>query len=94
MREGLLWYDADARRPTSQKIADAARRYHERFGRAPNCCHLHPTEGADAVDLLLVPDARIPRHHYWVGLDEPRLHVRSGSPEEAAGGQSRRSGAA
>ncbi len=70
MREGLLWYDADAKRPTSQKIEDAARRYQERFGRAPNCCHLHPAETVDRADLHIVADAKILPHHYWVGVDE------------------------
>ncbi len=70
MREGLLWYDADPRRPTSQKIEDAARRYQERFGRAPNCCHLHPDERVGPTSLQVVPNPRILLHHYWVGVDE------------------------
>ena len=77
MREGLLWYDPDPRRPAADKIEDAARRFRERFGRAPNCCHLHPDEGVGKASVHVVADARIPRHHYWIGVDDtlpaPRL---------------------
>ncbi|HZU06137.1 MAG TPA: hypothetical protein VFB73_09185 [Chloroflexota bacterium] len=72
MREGLLWYDADRRRPTLQKIDDAARRYRERFGRAPNCCHVHPSEWVAHPVLEVVADATILPHHFWVGVDESR----------------------
>jgi hypothetical protein len=70
MREGLLWYDADGKRPTSQKIGDAARRYLERFGRAPNCCHVHPDEWAELAEFHVVADPRVLPHHFWVGVDE------------------------
>jgi hypothetical protein len=70
MREGLLWYDPDPRRPAADKIEDAARRFRERFGRAPNCCHLHPDEGVGKSSVHVVADARILRHHYWIGVDD------------------------
>ena len=75
MREGLLWYDPDPRRPTAEKIAAAAARYRERFGRGPNCCHLHPSEPVEDAPLHVVPDSGILRHHFLVGVDEtlPRV---------------------
>ena len=69
MTEGLLWYDADGKRPTGQKIDDAARRYQERFGRAPNCCHVNPAELVEHTSVQVVANPRVLRHHYWVGID-------------------------
>ena len=66
MREGLLWYDADTRRSARQKIDDAARRYQERFGRAANCCHVHPAVQAEHPDLHIVADATVRPHHFLV----------------------------
>jgi hypothetical protein len=70
MTEGLLWYDADGKRPTSQKIDDAVNRYRERFGRAPNCCHVHPNQLVEHASVQVVANPRILLHHYWVGIDE------------------------
>ena len=70
MREGLLWYDADGKRPAHQKIEDAARRYQERFGRAANCCHVHPGEEIEHPTLHVVADLKVLPHHFWVGVDE------------------------
>jgi hypothetical protein len=70
MTEGLLWYDADGKRPTRQKIDDAVNRYRERFGRAPNCCHVHPDQVVEHASVQVVANPRILLHHYWVGIDE------------------------
>ncbi len=40
--EGLLWFDDDPRRPFSEKVAEAARRFSERTGWAPTACEAHP----------------------------------------------------
>lgn len=69
MLEGLLWYDTDAKRSVRQKIDDATRRFQERFGRPPNCCHVHPTEAIAHDGLHIVSDQHIRPHHYWVGVD-------------------------
>ena len=76
MREGLLWYDADAKRSPRQKIDDAARRFEERFKRAPNCCHVSAQEQADHPRLQIVADKHLRPHHYWVGIDESLLPAR------------------
>jgi hypothetical protein len=94
MREGLLWYDADPRRPASQKIEDAARRYQERFGRAPNCCHLHPDEQASESKLHVVANPRILLHHYWVGVDESLPPARAARKPGARVERRRAAGAA
>ncbi len=40
---GLLWFDDDPRRDLKQKVADAAKRYAEKFGRPPTVCYVHPS---------------------------------------------------
>jgi hypothetical protein len=84
MTEGLLWYDADARRPTAQKIEDAATRYRERFGRAANCCHVHPSEQIEHTAVNVVANPRIQPHHYWVGVDESLPMARAARRRGAA----------
>jgi hypothetical protein len=76
MREGLLWYDASEKLTARQKIDDAARRFEERFKRAPNCCHVNPKEPADHPRLHVVADQHIRPHHYWVGVDESLVPAR------------------
>jgi hypothetical protein len=48
MREGLLWFDADPKRDLAEKVAQAADRYREKFGRRPNLCYVNPA-------MLVVP---------------------------------------
>ncbi len=71
MKSGLLWYDASAN-PIDRKIADAVKRYQEKFGVAPNTCFVN--------DKDYKPDTSIPTHirlsakrtilpnHVWVGV--------------------------
>ncbi|MDP8921579.1 MAG: hypothetical protein M3O34_01725, partial [Chloroflexota bacterium] len=44
MKLGLLWFDANPKVTPRQRLAEAAARYAERFGRPANCCHVHPDE--------------------------------------------------
>ncbi len=70
MDVGLLWFD-DSRKVTPQtKLAAAAARYAERFGRAANCCHVHPDQLFADPSIAVVSDPHILPHHLWVGLDE------------------------
>ncbi len=42
MKSGLLWYDADPKKPIWDKIEEAAQRYYEKFGERPNTCFVNP----------------------------------------------------
>ncbi len=42
MREGLLWFDDDPRRPFEQKVEEAVERYVQKFGETPNTCCVNP----------------------------------------------------
>lgn len=77
MASGLLWYDGDKKRPLEEKIKDAARRYREKFGRAPTVCYLHPTtlnseNGKEkrVGRVRLVPRSNILPHHFLIGEEE------------------------
>jgi hypothetical protein len=81
MKSGLLWYDNDPRRPLEDKIGQAARRYHEKYGSWPNTCFVHPQAMADDGDQpfsILNPEkqqgtiqvlsaANVLLHHFWLG---------------------------
>ena len=81
MQTGLLWFDSDPARSLSAKAADAARRYREKFGVAPNTCYvnlvalggheqvlaLQPIGGGE---LHLLPAANILPNHFWVGVED------------------------
>ena len=70
MREGLLWFDPDPNVTPEAKLAAAAARFAERFGRPANCCHVHPDEQVTSPTIAVVADPAVRRHHYWVGRDE------------------------
>jgi hypothetical protein len=78
MLTGLLWYDSDPNRGLAAKIDDAARRYREKFGQAPDTCYVSDTAVVEAgaqqtlswVTLRIVPATHIRPHHFWVGREE------------------------
>ena len=81
MQIGLLWYDDDPQQTLEAKIGRAARRYREKFGRAPDICYVHPRVVADqttkdrAIGLTgpesgtvrIVPAPNILLNHFWLG---------------------------
>ena len=74
MKVGLLWYDDDPKRALEEKIARAAQRYREKFGRRPDICYVNPAmleEGAPRSGRVRVVTApNILPHHFWVGVSE------------------------
>jgi hypothetical protein len=67
---GLLWYDADRVKPTSRKIDEGVRRHREKFGRAPNACHVNPRNVVAHPALRVVADRLIQPNHFWLGDEE------------------------
>ncbi len=75
MKEGLLWFDDDPLRSLAEKIGRAARRYQQKYGRAPDVCYVHPTmidadARLDAVRVL--PAGTVLPNHFWLGVQEAR----------------------
>ncbi len=70
MREGLLWFDPDPRRPPQARLEDALRRYRDRFGVEANCCHVAPGEAFEHPTVVVIGSPSMLPHHFLVGRDE------------------------
>ncbi len=81
MQVGLLWFDNSPDRGLAAKIADAARRYQEKFGASPNTCYVNhaalagtalaaPVPSPLGAALRVVPSVYILPHHFWVGVED------------------------
>jgi hypothetical protein len=73
---GLLWFDDDPKRTLKQKIEMAATRHHEKEGKWPNLCYVHPTmlQAACAIigDVNVVANDTVLKHHFWIGVAKER----------------------
>jgi hypothetical protein len=67
---GLLWYDGDPKKNRLSKIDDAVIRFNERFGHAPNACHVNPRDLVQHDKLSIVANPLIQPNHYWVGIED------------------------
>ncbi len=71
MREGLLWFDDDPRRRMDEKIRQAAARFRQKFGVAPDVCYVSE-QAIDRAemridDVRVLPMSTVRPHHFWVG---------------------------
>jgi hypothetical protein len=68
---GLLWYD-DSQTDFATKVLEAAQRYEEKFGAAPNRCYVNPTclpeDGVPANGIKVVASPTVLPNHFWVGV--------------------------
>jgi hypothetical protein len=80
MNIGMLWFDNDPKTEVSTKIARAASYYHDKYGKSPNLCFVHPSMlGAapqengngslkgGAIEVRTSPTIR--PNHFWIGVD-------------------------
>jgi hypothetical protein len=72
MREGLLWFDDDARRDLAQKVGRAAAHYQRKHGRRPTVCYVHPSllqenTSTETGSVRIEARASVLRHHFWIG---------------------------
>ena len=98
IHEGLLWFDADPKKPLATKLREAVARYTEKYSVVPNACQLSPAYESEVAVLerppLPVQYSRFIRPHYiYVGVDETLPHVESNpvvtaAAERAAGSKS------
>jgi hypothetical protein len=72
MQIGLLWYDDDPRKTLDAKIAQATRRYREKYGRVPNACVVNPAvaTGGHCGGLRLIPTRTIRPNYLWIGVED------------------------
>lgn len=73
---GMLWFDPDKSREVEKRITRAADFYHEKYGRSPNLCYVHPSLAKDTLphqvahiqvrtSVSVLPD------HFWLGIHDP-----------------------
>lgn len=88
MKSGLLWYD-NTTAPLAQKIATVNKRYREKFGNAPNCAFVNPTDvsihdlAALSAETGMSVDVKntIIKNHIWLGVD-PALQMVEQAPAQ------------
>ena len=66
----LAWFDANPKKPVTQKIAEARERYVEKFGRQPRVCLVNPGDMVPESAVELRPLTHIGRHCFWIGMDD------------------------
>lgn len=83
MNFGLLWYDN--KNPLAQTIANAAKRYREKYGYAPDTCFINADTSSDTLAALRATFAAqgieiktkktIIPNHVWLGVSAAREPV-------------------
>ncbi len=73
MRQGLLWFDDDPKRTLEDKVALAADRYLQKFGRRANTCYVNPgmfegKSGLQTNGVRVMTATFVLLHHLWVGV--------------------------
>ncbi len=90
IQEGLLWFDDDPIRATSDKVARAIQRYESKYGHSPDVCYVHPAQIKDREltvgTVKVLPAQIVLPNHFWLGL--------TGEPAKPNGRTARRAQAA
>lgn len=76
MFTGLMWFDSDPKKTLQVKVAEAARRYFEKFGQLPSVCYVNPLALDDALQVQMIavrPLRSVMPNHLWIGKD-PKKH--------------------
>jgi hypothetical protein len=73
MEVGMLWYDDDAKRQLSDKVARAVEFYRNKYGVQPTECYVHPGmlsngEPTMAAGVRLRPHRTVNKNHFWLGV--------------------------
>ena len=75
MKIGMMWLMSvnDKRMTLEMEIKNAVQHYKNKYGTAPNTCHLHPIHENSVPDIkgmAIVLDKDITQSHLWLGLSE------------------------
>ncbi len=73
MKQGLVWYDGDPKKTLDAKMAEAAKRYKEKYGSDPTVCYINPAHLADqrstAGKMRIVSASQVLPNHLWLEID-------------------------
>jgi hypothetical protein len=71
MNVGMLWFDNDSKTDLVTKIDRAVDYYHDKYGKEPNLCFVHPSMVSEAPpkgSLIKVKTSRsVLPNHFWLG---------------------------
>ena len=70
MNIGMLWLDADAKRPFPEKVQRAVDYYQQKYGRLPDICHVNPEmlgKSMKVGEIKVEPLKSVLPHHFWLG---------------------------
>jgi hypothetical protein len=73
MNIGMLWYDNDPKKTLVDKVGQAATYYHQKYGKAPDLCFVHPSLApddrgySDAVEIR--PSRSVLPNYFWIGVN-------------------------
>ncbi len=82
---GMLWYDDDAKRSLTERVARAAEYYKTKYGTAPTLCFVNPgmLPPKNAPDLAagvyLRPSRNVMVNHFWIGVGDGAGAGRNGN---------------
>lgn len=68
----LVWYDADARRSTGDKIKDACAAYFKRFSIAPDLVLVCAADALELAEIEVRGERTVQPHNFWVGRSDER----------------------
>ena len=75
MNTGMLWYDSNPKTDLSSKIKRAATYYHQKYGKKPDLCFVHPSivkkSSKTENGIMIQPNNLVLPHHFWIGIQEP-----------------------
>lgn len=69
MKQGLLWFSNNG--SMVQAIMDAAKRYQEKFGIAPNVCYVNRQDWSESLTvegITIKMKPTIMPKHLWIGV--------------------------
>ncbi|HJS29224.1 MAG TPA: hypothetical protein VJ768_06360 [Anaerolineales bacterium] len=75
MNIGMLWYDNDPKKTLVDKVGQAATYYHEKYGKRPDLCFVHPSlapgerERTGAVEIR--SSGSVLPNYFWIGVNVP-----------------------
>lgn len=74
MEIGMLWFDADAKRPIAEKVQRAVDFYAAKYGARPTECYVHPSLLPDSPAVMagcrMHANKTILRNHFWLGIEK------------------------
>ncbi len=74
MQTGLLWFDDDPNRPLEKKVARAAARYWQKYGKVPDTCYVHsaalPNGPVKVGPVTITAKQPMLPHYFWIGPQE------------------------